>query len=39
MTDREKIDQQVHDLVDEANEILLAMALPGVPSSAIATKR
>jgi len=29
MTDREKIDQQVHDLVDEANEILLAMALPG----------
>ena len=29
MSDRDKTDQQVHDLLDEANEILLAMALPG----------
>jgi len=29
MRDRPAIDQQVHDLIDEANSLLLEMMLPG----------
>ena len=34
MLERDKIDQQVHDLLDEAHETLLEMALPGAKDSA-----